>query len=156
MSIVLLVVLLMIVGLVLLAVEILVIPGFGVVGILGCVLILAACAVAWVELGPGYGLLALATGIGASGLLFWVFPKTKTGRAMVLEEVQRGRAASTRLAELTGLEGRALTPLRPAGSAEIGDRTVDVITDGVYVEAGAAVRVVRVEGARVLVEPRDA
>jgi hypothetical protein len=33
---------------------------------------------------------------------------------------------------------------------------VDVVTDGVYVEADAPVRVVKVQGARVLVEPRDA
>jgi membrane-bound serine protease (ClpP class) len=156
MSIALLVVLLMVVGLVLLALEILVIPGFGVVGVLGCVLILAACGVAWMQLGPGYGILALAGGAGTSGLLFWLFPKTSAGRAMVLVEAQRGRAASAGLVELVGREGRALTPLRPSGSAEIGDRTVDVVTDGVYVEADAPVRVVKVQGARVLVEPRDA
>jgi membrane-bound serine protease (ClpP class) len=156
MSIALLVVLLMVVGLVLLSLEILVIPGFGVVGVLGCVSILGACGVAWIELGAGYGLLALAGGVGASGLLFWIFPKSRAGRAIVLAETQRGRAAKADLAELVGGEGKALTPLRPSGSAEIGDRTVDVVSDGVYVEAGARVRVVKVEGARVIVEPRDA
>jgi membrane-bound serine protease (ClpP class) len=156
MSMTLLVILLMVVGLVLLALEILVIPGFGLVGILGCGAVLAACTVAWLSLGPGYGLLALAAGVVTTALLFWIFPKTSTGRAMVLKETQRGaRAGGGRLAELVGREGKALTPLRPAGSVEIGDRTVDVVTDGVYVGAGAPVRVVKVEGARVVVEPRE-
>ncbi|MCC6556205.1 MAG: hypothetical protein IT372_24860 [Polyangiaceae bacterium] len=155
MSLTLLVILLMAVGVVLLALEILVIPGFGVVGLLGIAAVLAACVVAWTGLGAAYGLLSLGAGIAAAGLLFWLVPRTRAGKAMVLSETQAGgRAASAGLAELLGREGRALTPLRPAGSVEIGDRTVDVVTDGVYVEAGAEVRVVKVEGARVVVEPR--
>ena len=156
MSLTLLVVLLMVVGVVLLALEILVIPGFGLVGLLGCAAILAACAVAWVGLGAVYGLLALGAGIAAAAVLLWLFPRTSVGRAMVLQTTQRGaRGADARLLELVGREGRALTPLRPSGSVEIGDRTIDVVTDGVYVVPGAPVRVVKVEGARVLVEPRD-
>jgi membrane-bound ClpP family serine protease len=144
------------VGVVLLAMEILVIPGFGFVGLLGCASILGAGGVAWVGLGPGYGLLALATGAGTAGLLLWAFPKTRAGRALVLRETQHsGQGPSVRLAPLVGKEGRALTPLRPAGTAEIDDRTVDVVTDGVYVDAGVPVRVAKVEGTRVVVEPLD-
>lgn len=157
MSLTFLVILLMVVGVVLLALEILVIPGIGLVGLLGCAAILAACAVAWTGLGAGYGVLTLGAGLGAGVLLLWLFPRTSVGRAMVLKETQRGSssAGNARLAELVGREGKALTPLRPAGSVEIGDRTVDVVTDGLYVVAGTPVRVVKVEGARVLVEPRD-
>jgi membrane-bound serine protease (ClpP class) len=157
MSIALLVVLLLVVGLALLAIEILVIPGFGAVGLLGIAAILGGCALAWFKLGPVYGVAAILAGIVAAGLMFWRFPRSRVGRAMVLRETQRGaRAGDARLAELVGREGRTLTPLRPAGAAEIGDATIDVVTDGVYVDAGAPVRVVKVEGARVVVEPRGA
>lgn len=156
MSIALLVVLLMVVGVVLLALEIFVIPGFGIVGLLGCASILAAGVVAWMGLAPGYGLLAAVAGAAAAGVMLWSFPRTRAGRAMVLHETQRsGRGPDARLASLAGMEGRALTPLRPSGTAEIGDRTVDVVTDGVYVDAGVPVRVAKVEGTRVVVEPRE-
>lgn len=145
---------LLVLGFVLLAIELLVIPGFGVIGILGIVSVMAAGGFAYGKLGTTYGVLAFGGGIGVTILMFWLLPRTAAGKAMVLSENQAGmRAADARLAELAGKEGRALTPLRPAGTAEIADRTVDVVTDGVYVEAGARVRVAKVEGVRVVVEP---
>ncbi|KYF70592.1 hypothetical protein BE11_44355 [Sorangium cellulosum] len=152
----LLVVALLVTGLVLLAIEVLVIPGIGLVGLLGGAAVLGAVAVAWATLGAAHGLLALGAGVCATGLLFWALPRTGAGRKMVLLETQRGgRGPDARLAAaLVGKEGRALTPLRPAGTVEIEDRAVDVVTDGLYVEAGTPVRVASVEGNRVVVEPR--
>ena len=51
-----------------------------------------------------------------------------------------------------GEEGVARTILRPAGKAEFGAALVDVVTDGEFLERGAKVRVVMVEGDRVVVE----
>jgi membrane-bound serine protease (ClpP class) len=51
-----------------------------------------------------------------------------------------------------GEEGVARTILRPAGKAEFGAALVDVVTDGEFLERGAKVRVVLVEGDRVVVE----
>ncbi|WP_437827234.1 NfeD family protein [Sorangium sp. So ce1153] len=151
----LLVVLLLVVGLVLLAIEVFVIPGVGLVGLLGGAAVVGAVAVAWATLGAAHGLLALGAGVCAAGLLFWAFAGTRAGQKMVLRETQRsGRGPDARLAALAGKEGRALTPLRPAGTVEIDDRAVDVVTDGLYVEAGTPVRVSSVEGNRVVVEPR--
>lgn len=151
----LLVVALLVVGLVLLAIEVLVLPGIGLVGLLGGAAALGAVALAWVALGTGYGLLALGAGVCATGMLLWAVPRTGVGRRMVLLETQRGgRGPDARLAALVGKEGRALTPLRPAGTVEIEERAVDVVTDGLYVEAGTPVRVASVEGNRVVVEPR--
>ncbi|WP_438022840.1 NfeD family protein [Sorangium sp. So ce233] len=152
----LLVVALLVAGLALLAIEVLVIPGIGLVGLLGGAAVLGAVAVAWATLGAAHGLLALGAGVCATGLLFWALPRTGAGRRMVLLETQRsGRGSDARLAALVGKEGRALTPLRPAGTVEIEDRAVDVVTDGLYVEAGTPVRVASVEGNRVVVEPRE-
>jgi len=57
------------------------------------------------------------------------------------------------LTYLLGQQGRSLTPLRPAGSAMIGDAKVDVVTEGKFVDTGTAVKVIFVEGNRVVVEP---
>lgn len=53
--------------------------------------------------------------------------------------------------DLIGRSGVALSDLRPAGVARFGDDRVDVTSDGDYVAAGAALRVLRVEGNHVVV-----
>ncbi len=50
--------------------------------------------------------------------------------------------------DLVGRDGVALTDLRPAGTARIGEERVDVVTEGEYVAQGSAVRVIRSEGYR--------
>ena len=54
-----------------------------------------------------------------------------------------------------GRVGVALSPLRPAGVADIGGSRVDVVSDGGFVSAGAAIEVTRVEGNRVVVRERS-
>jgi len=138
-------------GLLLLLMEIFVIPGFGVVGIMGIGSLLAGTIVAWNYLGPMYGVLTIIGGVGATGLALYFFPR----KALTLEAKHDTQAARTELAALVGRIGRSVSPLRPSGNAEIADETVDVITDGQYVDANRKIRVVRVEGARVVVEPLD-
>jgi membrane-bound serine protease (ClpP class) len=57
------------------------------------------------------------------------------------------------LTHLLGQQGRALTPLRPGGAAMIGEAKVDVVTEGKFVDTGTEVKVIIVEGNRVVVEP---
>lgn len=56
-----------------------------------------------------------------------------------------------KLAGLVDKEGTAVTDLRPAGTAMIGNRRVDVVSRGDYIEKGADIRVSMVEGGRVVV-----
>lgn len=55
--------------------------------------------------------------------------------------------------ELVGKEGTSVTMLRPSGTAQFGDRRLQVVTEGKYVEAGKPVKVLKVEGSNVVVEP---
>jgi membrane-bound serine protease (ClpP class) len=50
-----------------------------------------------------------------------------------------------------GRTGIALSPLRPAGVAQIDGERVDVVSDGTFIDAGAAIQVIRVEGNRIVV-----
>jgi membrane-bound serine protease (ClpP class) len=49
--------------------------------------------------------------------------------------------------------GTAITVLRPAGIVRIGKERVDAVSNGSYIDRGVAVRVIEVEGTRVVVEP---
>lgn len=64
-------------------------------------------------------------------------------------------SAAPKLTSLLGQEGTAITPLRPSGTALIGDEKVDVVTEGAFIPAGQQVTVVKVEGVRVVVRMKD-
>jgi len=53
--------------------------------------------------------------------------------------------------DLAGASGAAFTDLRPGGTAMINDRKVDVVAEGGYIERGARIRVLSVEGTKVTV-----
>lgn len=53
--------------------------------------------------------------------------------------------------EYLGKKGMTVTPLRPAGIAEIVDERVDVVSEGTYIEQGKKVEVIAVEGMRIVV-----
>ena len=154
---------LILVGIVLLAVEALVLPGFGVAGVLGLgVLGYAVFRVfqeSWVTVLGGstvFGGLLLAS-------LLWVLPysrvasrfrlATRIGRTPDAASATPGR--SEERSDLLEAVGTALTDLRPAGLARFGDERVDVVTLGDYVGVGTRIRVVRVEGNRVTVRAHE-
>jgi membrane-bound serine protease (ClpP class) len=80
----------------------------------------------------------------------------KRSPLMLHQELKSGAPTSSDsavLANLAGQQGVALTPLRPGGSAMINNVKIDVVAEGKFVEANTPVKVLRVEGNRVLVEP---
>ena len=162
------------VGVLLLAAELLLIPGFGAVGLIGIALILWALLGAMIQRYPGgpwmpawqqvqFPLIKLSlaligtTAIGA--LIARLLPSSPVFSRLVLSQATRrseGFAASEDTRSLVGRTGRALTPLRPAGVAEFGERRIDVVTSGEYIGAGSAVRVVESHGSRIVVEAAGA
>ena len=95
-------------------------------------------------------LLAPVAVIGA----FKLMPHTPIGRKMILKGPSFATREATEegLGDLLGKEGVAATPLRPAGIASFGPRRIDVVTRGQHLPAGAMLRVLKVEGNRVVVE----
>jgi membrane-bound ClpP family serine protease len=73
---------------------------------------------------------------------------TKTGR-------EEGYSSTTATDDLLGLEGITTSLLRPAGTADFQGRKLDVVTDGEYIPKGTRVRIVQVEGFRIVVEKTD-
>jgi membrane-bound serine protease (ClpP class) len=164
-------VLLLIAGLGLLAVELFLLPGFGVAGIAGIVCIGASfvltlltmpLSVAW-DLGMVSDaiervsislLVTLALGLVAMRFL----PKTRAMRQLVLSHATTADAgfvsAPTETA-LVGVVGTAVTDLHPTGKAELAGTRHDVLTEGDYIERGTKVRVVEATAGRIVVR-RDA
>ena len=142
---------LMAVGMVLLVAEVAIIPGFGVAGVSSALLLAGGVFLAWSRYGITWGVCSLLiAGLLAAGIIV-IAPRTRAGRSLVLKAAITEQHPADGLEALVGQTGVALSTLRPTGAAEIAGRRVDVVTDGDFVVAGSRIRVVSVEGNRVVV-----
>jgi membrane-bound serine protease (ClpP class) len=148
------------VGLVAISIEVFVLPGFGAAGILGIVALAAAIVLAMIGSSPSaadvtqaFTVLGVSVAITAAVTYAWLRHLPNSGRFGGLflrggAHQADGYIAATPRHDLVGQDGIAVTDLRPAGTAQIGQERVDVVTEGEYVAQGRAVRVVRSEGYR--------
>src|SRR5690606_37304537 len=160
-------VILLVAGLALLGVEIFVVPGFGIFGVAGTLAVLASLYLSLVgNMATGFDLsqaaLILSTAIALVLVGAWtiirLLPRNERFRRsgiMLGDSLSRetGYLSAPVRPDLVGHEGVALTDLRPAGTAQIGDERVDVVADGSWIERGTPIRVVRSDGYRHVVQP---
>ncbi|HLN63499.1 MAG TPA: NfeD family protein [Symbiobacteriaceae bacterium] len=130
------------------------IPGFGVFGVGGIIAMGSSIFLsvpsqqqafqylAWTAVAFMLALFGIISGLSRRGL----------GKTLTLARHEKGWVpARADLSHMLGQEGKALTVLRPAGTAQFGQDKVDVVTEGEFVSAGTKVKVIRVDGARVIV-----
>ncbi len=162
------------IGVVLLLVEIFVIPGFGVAGLAGLLLIigsLLASMIGNVNLQfPDFGQITSALATMATTMVLLVLlvfslarylPSSgRFNRLVLAPELSSadGYTATVTDHEILGMIGRAITPLRPSGTVQLEEssRRIDVVTAGDFVDSGTTVRVVDVRGSRVEVQRVEA
>lgn len=148
---------LFILGVVLLLIEIFLIPGFGLTGIAGIVLIFVSI---FFTLGGGERALYSIGVVAAILLVLFVillilFPRLPIWKKFGLKErleTEKGYTSYTKIDELVGKEGIVLTTLRPAGTIEIDGKRYDAISLGEFIEKGAKIKVIKVEGGKIIVE----
>lgn len=94
----------------------------------------------------------------AGGLLLHFWPHTWIGRRLFTtpeEGTVAETSANQELEQLIGRYGRAVSDLRPSGIVNFDGKRVDVITEGMMVDAGQWVRCIEVQASRVIVRPAD-
>ena len=166
--------LLFLIGLGLIIVELYVMPGMAVFGVLGLAAMLVALVIAPIDLGsptipdlpiPVWQLelqqsvwnliLGLAgAGVGAA-ILAQYLPKTRWFEQMApasASGVESVIALEETKSALMGQEGVADTTLRPSGRAMINDQLIDVMSKGDFIEAGERVRIIGHSGSTAVVE----
>ena len=168
-------ILLFLVGVVCLALELFVFPGFAVFGLSGILLILASVIMAshtfvWPTREYEYRQMGqtlmevtisiVTVSVGAV-ILGRYFPQMPLFRRMVLHpeaiggsglDGKPGSDGEATYFYLLGEVGRTTTALKPTGKARFGEALIDVSADGFYIEPGAAVEVVEVQGSKVIVK----
>jgi membrane-bound serine protease (ClpP class) len=145
---------LFILGLACIAVELLIIPGFGFVGILGGAILLGDVIYAWMTIGPLTGGLVLILSLGSAAAGVWIVMHTRIGRRLRHQSSLAGSASAVSVGRehLVGREGVAASHLRPSGVALVDGERIDVITEGEFIERGTRVRIKAVEGPKIIVE----
>lgn len=158
-------ILMFIAGLLLIATEIFIIPGFGIAGISGILLVIASLFLSLIGGRPfldfeiiSMAIIQLAAAITGAFILILLLakflPKSTVFNKLVLStstSADRGYVSNPDYKSLIGKEGVALTTLRPAGTAEIDGQKYDVVADSEYIKNGTKIKVLKTEGMRVVV-----
>lgn len=149
-------------GLVLLGVEVFVIPGFGLFGILGGVAVLGGLFMALLGGLPTVPDYTRAGMVMTTSILIvlasaWALIRALPGSSrlarsgvFLLARTDRdiGFESAPHRFDLVGREGTAVTDLRPAGTGVFGDERVDVVSESAWIPAGTPIKVVSAEGYR--------
>jgi len=170
------------IGIVLLLIEIFVLPGFGVAGILGIGLMFiglfgmlirnAPDELPWPETPTDWnllssGVLSLALGFGGFLVLAWIvsryLPRLPFMSGLILAPAAAGARGVSQISMTAppesserqlhvGDAGEAVTRLRPAGKARFGDALVDVVATGEFLDKGTKLEIIAIHGSRVVVK----
>lgn len=164
-------VLLFLLGLVLIGVEIFLLPGFGITGVSGIVMMLLGLTLIvirqwpqsqaeYVALGTQFSLFAgsLIVSVVGAFMLARYLPHIPFANRLMLPppdelDMEAGGALALAVSPtLLGALGTAVTPLAPTGKACFGEQYIDVTTEGGYVDAGSRIQVIEIDGLRVVVK----
>jgi membrane-bound ClpP family serine protease len=145
---------LILVGLVLLIVEIVFIPGTTVVGVLGLIFSVMGIVFSYSYYGSGVGFyVLLGTGLVSAAALYFSFRKGAwnkfSNQAAIDSKVNEGMTDHLN----PGEEGISVSALRPMGSAEFSGKIFEVKTNGEYVSNGTKIKIIKVQSNNILVEP---
>lgn len=143
-------------GIVLLILEMF-IPSFGILGILGVAGLIYGIAGAAYDTGHAVRSLGIASAVAIIivAVVAYIFRKRGIWNKFILSDrltAEQGYIPNESRESMLGMEGVTLSPLRPAGVADIGGSRVDVVTTGEFVERGKPVRVTAVDGTRIVVK----
>jgi membrane-bound serine protease (ClpP class) len=153
-----LLIILFVAGILLILAEV-ILPG-GIVGAIGALMMLAGCAIAFSNYGPGGGMLAVFGSLALAGAaLYWEFrylPNTRLGRkAFLTKEITAVSAAvGGEARELVGQTAEALTMLSPSGYVSVGGRRYEAFCRSGQAPAGSILEIVGADNFRLIVNRR--
>ncbi len=148
------IILLIFLGLLLLLIEFVIIPGVTVAGIGGFLLLGASVYMAFTKYGTGAGFLTLAFVLVASPLLIYFLFKSKMGKKMVLESLVDGKVDSFDTENIrVGDTGKTIGRLAPSGKVRVNNEVVEAQSTGGYIDHNTDIRVLKILTNKIIVEP---
>lgn len=153
MTAVLAIVLLVVLGLLLMILEVLVIPGTTFVGIVGFILLTVGLWISFDTYGPTIGLTATGTTIVAMALLFYFTLRSKTWKNIMLKEnIESCVDAFEQYRPSEGEHGVSISRLAPMGKVLISGHEFEAKAQSSYIDEGSEIEVISVESNRITVK----
>lgn len=149
-----LVITLIVAGLLLLGAELIIIPGFGIAGILGVASIVASCWIAFTSISTTAGVVVILVNIALVIATTILMLRSKTWKKLSLNTNIDAKVDSDphKKGILVGDNGVTLTRLAPAGKIKIGENVVEAFTRDSLIEPGQNVTVTEIDGNKVFVK----
>ena len=145
---------LIVIGLALLIIELIFVPGTTIVGIMGLACTVAGIWVSFVQFGStiGWSVTGLSS-VVASGMFIYSFRAGAWNKFALHATIHSKVNEESPLQVQVGSQGVALSALRPIGKAEFDGIEIEVMTLGEFVNTQSDLRVIKIEGRKVIVEP---
>jgi membrane-bound ClpP family serine protease len=145
---------LILIGLLLIIVEIVFIPGTTVVGVLGFIFAVVGIIFTYKNYGNEVGFyVLLGTSLVSAGTLYLSFRKGAWSKLAIKNSIDsKVNEGMTNELEV-GAVGKAVSALRPMGSVEFNGRIFEVKSNGEYFNPGTMVKIVKIQLNDILVEP---
>jgi membrane-bound ClpP family serine protease len=149
-------ILLFVIGIFLIVVE-LYVPGVGVPGIVGTISLIALILVTGQNAVQRIILASILLVICVLlFLIFFVFlSKRRIPKSLILETSEEGFAGTADNSCLVGDVGIVLSTCRPVGNVDFDGKKLDVVSRGEFINEGATVEIIEVEGNRIVVKEKS-
>jgi membrane-bound ClpP family serine protease len=141
------------IGLVLIVVELIFVPGVTIVGILGFILVAVGVWIGYAALGTTTGHMILAASVLVGGLALFYSFRSEAWSRFALKDVITSRVneENPHLLEV-GEEGMTISALRPQGTAIFKERQHEVQTIGTFLSPNTPVRIIKIIANKIIVE----
>ncbi len=144
---------LLIIGLILLLIEVLFVPGTTVIGIFGLVVSLAGVVYAFSSFDSETAFWIVGIAAILNLVAVWYGFSSGVWNRFSLKSSMKGGAFDGRTLGLTiGMIGKATSDIKPIGKAEFGDMTYEVKSEDGFIEVGKTVSIVKIENNKILVK----
>lgn len=142
-------------GILLIVIE-LITPATGILAAIGIFLMLYSIILA---LGGNISAIYMLLGAFIIAVIIFIIilkhlPSSRLWKKVVLQNSstsEQGYISSTNQSSLLQREGIVLTELHPAGTILVDGQPIDVVSEGVYINKGASVRIIKIDGSRIIV-----
>jgi len=142
-------------GILLIVIE-LITPATGILAAIGIFLMLYSMILA---LGGNISAIYMLLGAFIIAVIIFIIilkhlPSSRLWKKVVLQNSstsEQGYISSTNQSSLLQREGIVLTELHPAGTILVDGQPIDVVSEGVYINKGASVRIIKIDGSRIIV-----
>lgn len=148
------IILLILLGLVLLLIEFVVIPGVTVAGVGGFALLAASVYIAFTQYGFVPGLITLLVVLIVAPTMVYYLFKSRTGKKMILEKNIEGKIDLVDRTNISvGDSGKTIGRLAPMGKIKVNGQVLEAQSTGKLIDHNTEIKVLKIVSNKIIVEP---